>query len=217
MSEIHASVNDQLLKLTVAPTLASGGVNEVKVIFTFTEQWEGFIKTALFYRDTETIYYAVLDNNDTCVLPWEVYAEDGTFYMSLFGDKDGIRRTTTITRYKVGKGIVAEDMLPSDPTPDVYAQIMEMIAAGGFGGGSGEKGEKGEKGDKGDAGVGIVNITISRDGDLLISLSDDTNYNLGKIVGSDGRTPVRGVDYWTDEDKAEIKSYVDEAILGGEW
>lgn len=30
-------------------------------------------------------------------------------------------------------------------------------------------------------------------------------------------TPVRGEDYWTEEDKAEIKSYVDEAILGGKW
>ena len=33
----------------------------------------------------------------------------------------------------------------------------------------------------------------------------------------DGQTPVRGVDYWTGKDKAEIKSYVDEAILGGAW
>ena len=30
-------------------------------------------------------------------------------------------------------------------------------------------------------------------------------------------TPVRGTDYWTEEDIAEIKSYVDEAIPGGEW
>lgn len=29
--------------------------------------------------------------------------------------------------------------------------------------------------------------------------------------------PVKGVDYWTDADKAEIKSYVDDAILGGAW
>lgn len=35
--------------------------------------------------------------------------------------------------------------------------------------------------------------------------------------GKDGKTPVRGVDYWTDEDKAEIKKYVDDAILNGEW
>ncbi len=28
----------------------------------------------------------------------------------------------------------------------------------------------------------------------------------------DGYTPQRGIDYWTEEDKAEIKSYIDEAI-----
>ena len=33
----------------------------------------------------------------------------------------------------------------------------------------------------------------------------------------DGSTPVRGTDYWTQTDIAYIKSYVDEAVLGGEW
>lgn len=45
------------------------------------------------------------------------------------------------------------------------------------------------------------------DGDLWIDL--DAN-------GTDF-APVRGVDYWTEEDIAEIKSYVDKAILGGAW
>ena len=35
--------------------------------------------------------------------------------------------------------------------------------------------------------------------------------------GTDGYSPIRGIDYWTDADKAEIKSYVDTAILGGAW
>lgn len=35
--------------------------------------------------------------------------------------------------------------------------------------------------------------------------------------GPAGRTPERGIDYWTEADKAEIKGYVDEAILGGAW
>lgn len=39
----------------------------------------------------------------------------------------------------------------------------------------------------------------------------------GEFDGADGYTPVRGTDYWTDADKAEIKSYVDDAILNGEW
>lgn len=36
-------------------------------------------------------------------------------------------------------------------------------------------------------------------------------------TGTAGKTPVRGTDYWTAADIAQIKSYVDEAILGGAW
>ena len=40
---------------------------------------------------------------------------------------------------------------------------------------------------------------------------------LASLKGKRGKAPVRGTDYWTEADKAEIKSYVDEAILGGSW
>lgn len=36
-------------------------------------------------------------------------------------------------------------------------------------------------------------------------------------AGKDGYTPKKGTDYWTPTDIAEIKGYVDEAILGGVW
>ena len=35
--------------------------------------------------------------------------------------------------------------------------------------------------------------------------------------GEPGYSPVRGTDYWTAADIAQIKSYVDDAILGGAW
>lgn len=63
----------------------------------------------------------------------------------------------------------------------------------------GEQGIQGEKGDKGDAGA------QGPKGDK----------------GDAGYSPVRGTDYWTEADKDEIKayirSYIDQAILGGEW
>ena len=62
-------------------------------------------------------------------------------------------------------------------------------------GDTGATGAKGDKGDKGD--TGATGATGAK--------------------GADGYTPVRGTDYWTDADKAEIKAYVDEAILGGAW
>ena len=39
----------------------------------------------------------------------------------------------------------------------------------------------------------------------------------GIFDGEDGYTPQRETDYWTEADKNEIKAYVDEAILNGEW
>jgi hypothetical protein len=58
-------------------------------------------------------------------------------------------------------------------------------------GADGEKGEKGEKGDTGPQGIqgekGADGV-IGKDG----------------APGADGYTPVKGVDYWTDEDKEEM-------------
>ena len=35
--------------------------------------------------------------------------------------------------------------------------------------------------------------------------------------GKDGHTPQRGVDYWTEEDVAQMKTYIEDAVLGGAW
>ena len=43
-------------------------------------------------------------------------------------------------------------------------------------------------------------------------------FDIGAVIGNmQGHTPVRGTDYWTDADKNEIKSYVNDAILKGKW
>ena len=59
-----------------------------------------------------------------------------------------------------------------------------------------------------------VNVTPISGGHIV----DITDKNGTKRVSVlNGRTPVKGTDYWTDADIAEIKGYVDEAILGGAW
>ena len=37
------------------------------------------------------------------------------------------------------------------------------------------------------------------------------------VGGGTANAPVRGVDYWTEDDINAIKQYCEEAILGGEW
>ena len=70
--------------------------------------------------------------------------------------------------------------------------------------------------------------TVSQTGTgAVISITDKNGTTTATVTngkdgadgakGAAGYTPVRGTDYWTDADIAEIKSYVDEAILGGAW
>lgn len=127
MSIIRASVTDQRLKITEAPVIASGGQNETSIVFTFCEKWDGLVKTAIFYRDEEEVYYCVLDAENTCVVPWEVCYESGTFYIGVFGEKDTVRRTSTTARYKVKRGALTDGLYPSNPTLDVYNQIVDMV------------------------------------------------------------------------------------------
>ena len=48
-------------------------------------------------------------------------------------------------------------------------------------------------------------LNIKKDGEWV---------EIPALKGEDGYTPVKGTDYWTDEDKAEIQSYID-AQIGG--
>lgn len=49
------------------------------------------------------------------------------------------------------------------------------------------------KGDKGDTGIGIKSAIIDESGNLIITLTDDTVLNLGKVVGDKGEQGVNGV------------------------
>lgn len=84
--------------------------------------------------------------------------------------------------------------------------IAEIKENGGTGGGGGEDGFS-----------PLATVTQTENG-AEISITDVNGTTKAIITnGKDGQTPVRGIDYWTDADKAEIKGYVDEAILGGAW
>ena len=67
----------------------------------------------------------------------------------------------------------------------------------------GDKGDKGDQGEKGDAGVGIKSAALDQDGNLIITLTDDSVQNLGKIVGMNG---IDGEDGSDGKDGVGVKS-----------
>lgn len=87
-----------------------------------------------------------------------------------------------------------------------------------------QEGSQGEQGPKGDPGKSAYEIAV--DGGYVGTQEEwlktlkgskgdpGQNGQDGRQgpAGADGRTPVRGVDYWTESDISEINSYIDSKI-----
>ena len=80
----------------------------------------------------------------------------------------------------------------------------------------GEPGKDGQQGVPGASGKDGDTPYIGSNGHWYVGSRDTGKPSQGR-AGTDGKSPIRGTDYWTDSDKAEIKKWVDDAILNGKW
>lgn len=133
MSTIKLRCTDQVLTFENTPVIASGGLEEDFIEFDFCSQWDGFERTAVFWRTEAEVYHVILDENDSCQVPPEVTADDGTIFFGVFGvDPAGRQRTTEVLTYLIVKGAITTGTKPSEPTPDIYTQLIakydEMLA-----------------------------------------------------------------------------------------
>lgn len=127
---IRVRCTDQVLTYENTPTIASGGRQEDFVAFEFCSRWDGFVRTAVFWRTEAEAYHVLLDDADTCEIPREVLQKDGVIYFGVFGvNAEQRQRTTETLTYKIVKGAITEGTKPSDPTPDIYTQLQAAYAA----------------------------------------------------------------------------------------
>lgn len=170
--KLSVACEDQVLSFVETPFITSGDVNEDTVVFEFSSEWEGFTKTAVFYRNESEVFHVLLKDN-SCIIPHEVLANPGVLYFGVFGNLDDRVKTSEIITYTIRRGAVTEATKVSDPTPDIYAQLLTRYEE-------------------------IMDVKIR---------ADNGEFN--------GKTPLRGVDYWTDEDKTEIVNAVIAALPDG--
>lgn len=148
---IHVRCDNQVLSYVEMPFIASGDVNEDKIEFEFCPMWEGFAKTAVFYRTEADVYHVLLEEDDTCIIPHEVLADPGPLYFGVFGTREDRVRTSEIIQYTIKQGAITEATKISDPTPDIYSQILaaceeavrianKALNSSGGGGGTGGSG-----------------------------------------------------------------------------
>lgn len=129
MSQLKARCIDQVLIFENTPVITSGNVNYDSILFDFCSAWDGFTKTAIFYRSEDEVFYQLLDGSNTCIIPKEVLREKGDVYIGVFGVSGDTTLTSQVLKYKITKGAITEDLKPADPTPDIYEQIISRYDA----------------------------------------------------------------------------------------
>lgn len=121
-------------------------------------------------------------------------------------DGVGIRevKQTTTSTVSGGKNVVT-----------VYLTNGSTYTFTVYNGQKGADGTGGEGGGTGEDGVSVSDAAINDYGELVLYLSNGDEINVGLVVGAngeDGKTPVKGTDYWTASDKAGIVSDVLSAL-----
>jgi len=129
MSQLKARCIDQVLIFENTPVITSGNVNYDSILFDFCSAWDGFTKTAIFYRSEDEVFYQLLDGANTCIIPKEVLREKGDVYIGVFGVSGDTTLTSQVLKYKISRGAITEDLKPADPTPDIYEQIISRYDA----------------------------------------------------------------------------------------
>ena len=122
MLYITFNVYKQKIKRTDTQQIVSDSRNYLHAAITFSDDdWTG-IKTAIF-KNGDVVKHAVLDDNNECLVPWEVI-KPGILHVSVFcGD---LITADTATVYINDSGY-EDGGAPEDPSPTVYEQIIAML------------------------------------------------------------------------------------------
>ena len=127
MTTIGLVASDQLLTVALNPTITSGEQNTVDVHVDFSEDWNGFAKSAVFFtsNNTDTVYEKIMTNGD-CIVPSEVMEKSCVLYIGVRGvnSENNEVKTTSLVKYKISEGAPAGTGTEVEPTSNVYQQLL---------------------------------------------------------------------------------------------
>lgn len=127
MTTIELVANDQLLQVTVNPTISSGEQNTVEVHVDFSDDWDGFSKSAVFFTSlNKNAIYEIVMTDGKCIVPAEVMEKLCTLFIGIRGvnSNNNEVKTTSLVKYKISEGTPSGTGIPVEPTPDVYQQLL---------------------------------------------------------------------------------------------
>lgn len=125
---IRLNVTGQWIK-TGGIVLVSSSVNIYSCSFVFSDDWSGYIKTAVFCLNDGTNFEVPI-LQDICNIPWEALQEPGNLRIGVYGImgscENGQRYPTVWTNdIRVARGTPSYETNP--PTPSAYEQFVQQV------------------------------------------------------------------------------------------
>ena len=134
MSVLNFTVTGQQLVRNEELFVVASSREYLSTAFIFSQEWDDCTKTAVFRKASDEAFSVFLDENNSCVVPWEVIACPH-FTVSVFGVCGDERITTNQVVVKVEVCGYGEGKTPEDPTPSVYEEIINKLdSVSGFSG-----------------------------------------------------------------------------------
>lgn len=106
------------------PETAEGTREYLRAEFSFSEEWDGTVKTA-FFRGADGENHPKLLKDDTCIVPAEALAVPGRVGVSVSGTLGETVITTDIKSFSVPATLSGGT--PSDPKPTVWQKILDKV------------------------------------------------------------------------------------------
>ena len=116
-------VKNQIISRKDKNRVVADSQNYLYAHFTFSEDWNGTVKTAVFKSEEHGTYNVILED-DKCLVPAEVLKSGCTMFISVFG---GSLITANKCYINVEESGLENGQTPQPPTPDVYETILDAL------------------------------------------------------------------------------------------
>lgn len=117
------SVTNQIIRQTKRNTYVADVRNYMTAQISFSGWDDIQTKTAVFVGPDNTPYNVILEQDNTCKVPWEVIKAPG-FTVSVYGGDLITANKADVTVIESG---YIEGQAPPTPTPDVYNQLVTQV------------------------------------------------------------------------------------------
>ena len=127
---ISITAETRRARVTETELLTSGSAG-IQCQFTFTEDWDGLNRIAVFRQgDDGNKVDVILDETNACIVPWETLLEEGeVLFIGVYGSN--AQGVVIIPTVWASAGVVKQGVEPNTPsqatpTPDIWTQILDI-------------------------------------------------------------------------------------------